>query len=423
MNWINKHKLPATEAIKYEGQLYLTPKSTWGVLHAIFNTTLHRQVNTEVLYELSPKPTINWVSFSKEEFRQALTKCNNSSVSGPDKLTWRHLKIILKQDVCLSHIINIANTCINLGHWPDHFKHSTMVIISKPNKLAYDNLKSFRPIVLLNTIGKFIEKVIAERLQFHVINNDFVYPSQLGGLKFKSTTDADIVLTHIIQSGWVKNKTTSILAFDIAQSFPSLNHHLLTLSLIKADLDPKVTSFFEDFLVKRKTNYMWNELSSPTYEVNVEVGQESTLSPILSVLYLSPLLYILEKRLKILNIPVSLLSFVDDGLFISQNKSIDVSNSQLFYSYNVLSGLLDKFGLNIEHSKTETFHFNRSHGTFNPSLLDLSPLGEPILHPKNSWKYLGFIFDRKLMFHQHIDFYSNKAISTVKCMKLLGNST
>jgi len=138
---------------------------------------------------------------------------------------------------------------------------------------------------------------------------------------------------------------------------------------------------------------MWNKLSSPMYEVNVEVGQGSTLSPILSTLYLSPLLYILEKYLKILNIPLSLISFVDDGLFISQNKSIDVSNSQLFCSYNVLSGLLNKFGLNIEQSKTETFHFNRSHGTFNPPSLDLSPLGGPILHPKNSWKYLGFIFN------------------------------
>jgi len=60
---------------------------------------------------------------------------------------------------------------------------------------------------------------------------------------------------------------------------------------------------------------------------------------------------------------------------------------------------------------------------FNPPPLDLSPLGGPILHPKSSWKYLGFIFDQKLAFHQHIDFYSNKAISTVKCMKLLGNLT
>jgi len=38
------------------------------------------------------------------------------------------------------------------------------------------------------------------------------------------------------------------------------------------------------------------------------------------------------------------------------------------------------------------------------------------------WKYLGFIIDRKLTFHQHIDFYANKSISTVKCMKIIGNS-
>ena len=158
------------------------------------------------------------------------------------------------------------------------------------------------------------------------------------------------------------------------------------------------------------------------YEVNVGVGQGSALSSILSTLYLSSLLYILEKHLKTLNILVSLISFVDDDLFISQNKSINISNSQLFCSYNVLSDLLKKFGLSIEHSKTEIFHFNRSHGTFNPFPLDLSPLGGLILYPKNSWKYLGFIFDRKLAFHQHIDFYLNKAISTVKYMKILGNS-
>jgi len=86
-------------------------------------------------------------------------------------------------------------------------------------------------------------------------------------------------------------------------------------------------SFFMDFLVQRKTNYQWNEFSSPTYEVNVGVGQGFALSPILSALYLSSLLYILEKHLKILNIPVSLIFFVNDSLFISQNTSIDISNS------------------------------------------------------------------------------------------------
>jgi len=72
------------------------------------------------------------------------------------------------------------------------------VIISKINKIAYDHPKSFYPIVLLNTLGKLIEKVITERLQFLVVRNDFIHPSQLGGLKFKSTTDAEVTLTHIV---------------------------------------------------------------------------------------------------------------------------------------------------------------------------------------------------------------------------------
>ena len=146
-------------------------------------------------------------------------------------------------------------------------------------------------------------------------------------------------------------------------------------------------------------------------------------SPILSALYLAPFLHILEKCLKILKIPISMLSFVDNRLIIAQNNSIPISNSQLFCSYNVLSNLLTDFGLVIEHGKTEIFHFTRLHGEFNPPSLNLSSLGGPVLCPKDSWKYLGFLFDQKLTFHQHLDFYSNKALSMVKCMKLLGNSS
>jgi len=161
---------------------------------------------------------------------------------------------------------------------------------------------------------------------------------------------------------------------------------------------------------------------SPVFDVNVGVGQSSALSPILSALYLSPLIYILENHLKNLKIPISIIFFVDDGLFISQSKSFDISNSCLFCYFNILSNLLEKFGLVVEHSKTEIFHFNRSHGPFNPPPLDLSPLDGSILHPNDTWKYLRFIFNRKLTFYQYINFYANKSISTVKCIKIIGNS-
>jgi len=134
-------------------------------------------------------------------------------------------------------------------------------------------------------------------------------------------------------------------------------------------------------------------MQSPDFEVNVGVEQGLALSPILSALYLTLFLHILEKRLKNLKIPISMLSFVDNELIIAQNSSILISNSQLFCSYNVLSKLLTDFGLVIEHGKTEIFHFNRLHRVFNPPPLNLSPLGGPILCPKNIWKYLGFLFD------------------------------
>jgi len=161
------------------------------------------------------------------------------------------------------------------------------IIIPKPNKSSYDLLKSFRPIVLLNTLGKLIEKAIGERLQFQVVMNNFIYQSQLGGLKFKSTTDAGITLTHFIHTGWIKNMLTSTLVFNITQFFPSLNHRLLSLILGKARFRPKVVNFFSNYLINRKTAYSWNGFPSHLFDVNVRVGQGSALSSILSALYIS----------------------------------------------------------------------------------------------------------------------------------------
>jgi len=172
----------------------------WNTLHSTFNIALHHHIDIYILDEIADKPTSPWPAFSKEEFRCALFNYNNSSVPSSDKLMWSHLKIILKDDECLNIIIHITNTCINLGYWPLHFKKSTTVVIPKLNKKLYDFPKSFRPIVLLNTIGKLIEKVIRERLQFNIASNNFIHPSQLSSLKFKSIIDMDIALRYCTHS-------------------------------------------------------------------------------------------------------------------------------------------------------------------------------------------------------------------------------
>ena len=113
----------------------------------------------------------------EKEFICTIANYNNSSAPGPDKLLWEHLKCIIKDKTCLKNIVIIANACFELGYWSDYFKKSTMIVILKPNKSSYDSLKSFRLIVLLNTMGKLIKKVIGDKLQFQVILNNFIHQS------------------------------------------------------------------------------------------------------------------------------------------------------------------------------------------------------------------------------------------------------
>jgi len=80
------------------------------------------------------------------------------------------------------------------------------------------------------------------------------------------------------------------------------------------------------------------------------------------------------------------------------------------------------FGLVMEHDKSEIFHFFRAYNNSNLKL-DLSAIGAPILKPKTYWRYLGFYFDQRLSFKKHVWFYSTKALTTVKAMGMLGNSS
>ena len=72
------------------------------------------------------------------------------------------------------------------------------IIILKFNKSLYDISKTFCSIILLNILGKFIEKVISNKLQVHSVTLNFIYPNQLESIKQCLITDTGIFLTHLI---------------------------------------------------------------------------------------------------------------------------------------------------------------------------------------------------------------------------------
>ena len=184
--------LPSIETISYEGQVCNTLPSLWNALHRSYNSAADRPVNTNILNDIPQSNTIEWPPFSKQEFKDAIAKCSTSSTPGPDHVSWKHLKSIITDDKCLEKIVHIANACIVHETWPPQFKAATSVIIPKPNKESYNTPKSFQPIVLLNTTGKLIEKVISTRLQFHMSANGFLDPNQLRDIRQRSTIDASV---------------------------------------------------------------------------------------------------------------------------------------------------------------------------------------------------------------------------------------
>jgi len=92
------------------------------------------------------------------------------------------------------------------------------------------------------------------------------------------------------------------------------------MCLKKVGLNVNIINFFSSYHSNRLMLYAWNGFESPTFITSVRVGQGSALSPILSAIYMSPIIKTFKKRIKDLKEKIlsDILSFVDDGLFISQ---------------------------------------------------------------------------------------------------------
>ena len=60
-------------------------------------------------------------------------------------------------------------------------------------------------------------------------------------------------LTHLMRAGWTKGYKTSVVAFDLAQYFPSLNHSVITLLLDHMGFADVVVNFFVDYFVGQFT--------------------------------------------------------------------------------------------------------------------------------------------------------------------------
>ena len=85
------------------------------------------------------------------------------------------------------YLDTLMNQSLQLEACPAHFRNSTMVVLRKQSKDNYATRKSYHPIVLLNTIGKVMDAIIARRLGYLVKNYRTIPRLLIGGRKLRLT--------------------------------------------------------------------------------------------------------------------------------------------------------------------------------------------------------------------------------------------
>lgn len=461
-----------------------TPEALGHVFQAQFTPPNPLPVDRSILNDIQQLPERSFPDISPPEIRDALRTTSNSSAPGPDHASWFWLKRIITDESgpefaandASDHlntelpILNFFNACVRFGVQPSSLKLSNTVVIPKPHKPDYSRAKAYRPIVLLNCIGKLLEKIIAKRLQFDAQKFGILHPCQFGGTMQHSTTDAATLLIHNIKQAWKQGLDSSALLLDISQFFPSINHSLLTDILRKQGFCSSLCAYFSDYLIDRKTQFLFNGSLLDPMDFSTGVGQGSSLSPILTALYLAPVLHKVTPPSRTLRLRVgdtthnirhpwspqhlqangnaTIQFFVDDGLIHVAGKlgpgaepedQLKYNNVLLRCVFDDVLAQLTRLGLQVEPEKFELMHFIRRRRRRSrlsprppPGWTTDHPLGPPLklnvqhasvpVHPAATMRYLGYHLDPTLSFKKHVLLYANKACSTLAAMKFLGSS-
>lgn len=97
------------------------------------------------------------------------------------------------------------------------------MVLRKPEKPNYSIPGAYRPISLLNTLGKLLEAVVARRLSFLAKKHGLLPNSQFGGRPGRTTEQALLVLSNAIDRAWYKHKVVTLVAFDLKGAFNGVN--------------------------------------------------------------------------------------------------------------------------------------------------------------------------------------------------------
>jgi hypothetical protein len=91
-----------------------------------------------------------------------------------------------------------------------------LIPFTKPGKENSEDVSKFRPISLINTGGKVLEKVLINRINHHVFSHNYLNSNQYGFMPPKSTTDA---VKEFVEEGLVGGGVIVLVSLDVKGAF------------------------------------------------------------------------------------------------------------------------------------------------------------------------------------------------------------
>ena len=124
----------------------------------------------------------------------------------------------------LAHIFTLS---LKHGVFPEKLKLSRVVPIFKSGNSKDCN--NYRPIALVSTFAKIIEKFVAVKLTNHVELNKLLCPTQFGFQRNLSTEHCILHLTNYVTEALNENKFAIGIFLDLQKAFDVVNHDMSKL--------------------------------------------------------------------------------------------------------------------------------------------------------------------------------------------------
>jgi hypothetical protein len=201
-----------------------------------------------------PEPLPLDMDIKEDDIRGAIRYVAKDKAPGPDQILNRILHAVIEWITPHLHII--FNACVRNGYHPTAWKRATTLALRKPNKEDYTIPKAYRPIALLNTMGKILELVMARKLSQLAEENNLLPQSQMGARKGRSMETALQLLTEQVHEIWNlpgAKRVATLLSMDISGAFPNVSHRRLIHNLRKRKIPTAYTNWVGSFLKERKT--------------------------------------------------------------------------------------------------------------------------------------------------------------------------